>query len=136
VIVVGMVLTAGVALALAVLPTRWLTSLLDVDGPAATAFLVRRYAVSATAALCVALAGIVCNSSPERTALRALATWFGVKGVVAWLGLLTGDVGGLAWVAAAVDPLLAAGFLIASRGAGLRSSGALAGGGGYPPTSG
>jgi hypothetical protein len=117
VIVAGMVLTGGVALALAVLPTRWLTSLLDVDGPAATAFLVRRYAVSATAALYVTLAGIVRHSSPERTALRALATWFGVQGVVALLGLLTGDVGGMAWVAAAVDPLLAAGFLVASRGA-------------------
>ncbi|MDP4510542.1 hypothetical protein [Nonomuraea turcica] len=125
VLVAAAVLTGGVAVALAVLPTSMLGSLLDVDGPAATAFLVRRYAVSATAALCVAIIGIARRSSPERAALLAVATWFAVQGIVALLGLATGDVGGLAWVAVVADPLLAAGFLLASRGAGSRSSRAL-----------
>jgi hypothetical protein len=102
-----------------------LGSLLDVDGPAATAFLVRRYAVSATVALCIAIIGIARTSSPERAALLAVATWFAVQGIVALLGLATGDVGGLAWVAVVADPLLAVGFLLASRGAGSRPSRAL-----------
>ena len=112
-------------MALAVLPPSILRSLLDADGPATTAFLVRRYAVSATAALCVAIIGIARTSSPERAALLAVATWFAVQGIVALLGLATGDVGGLAWVTVVADPLLAAGFLVASRGAGSRSSRAL-----------
>lgn len=112
-------------MALAVLPASTLGSLLDVDGPAATAFLVRRYAVSATAALCVAIIGLARTSSPERAALLAVATWFAGQGIVALLGLATGDVGGLAWVAVVADPLLAAVFLVASRRAGSKSSRAL-----------
>ena len=107
-------------MALAVLPTNLLESLLEVDGRAATAFLVRRYAVSATAALCVAIIGVARASSPERAALLAVATWFAVQGIVAVVGLATGDVGGLTWVAIVADPLLAAGFLVAARGAGHR----------------
>jgi hypothetical protein len=114
-ILAGLVLTGGVAVALAALPTRWLASLLAVDGPAATTFLVRRYAVSATAALCVVALGILRDRGPERTVLLALATWFGVQGLVALLGLVAGDVGGAAWVAVVADPGLAAAFLAASR---------------------
>jgi hypothetical protein len=115
------VLTGGVAAALAVLPTSTLSSLLDVDGAAATAFLVRRYAVSATAALCVAIAGLA-RTRPHRAALLAVTTWFAVQGIVAVLGLARGDVGGLAWVAVVADPLLAIVFLAAARDAGSRSS--------------
>jgi hypothetical protein len=112
------VLTGGVAAALAVLPTSTLGSLLDVDGEAATAFLVRRYAVSATAALCVAIVGLTRTSTPDRAALLAVATWFAGQAIVALLGLATGDVGGLAWAAAFADPLLATMFLTASLAAG------------------
>lgn len=104
-----------VALVLMVLPTGWLTGLLDIADQDATAFLVRRYAVSATAALCVATAAIARGASAQRTGLLALATWFAVQAAVAVWGIASETAGGLTWVAVAADPLIAVWFYALSR---------------------
>jgi hypothetical protein len=109
---VGVAIAAGVGLFLAIAPTSWLEELLDVRGADATSFLVRRYAASATAALFVITTAIARRTNPQRAALLGFATWFGVQGVVAILGVGTGTVGGLAWLAVFADPLIAAWFLM------------------------
>jgi hypothetical protein len=114
-LVAGAVLAGGTAVALALLPTSWLSEMLDVGDDDAAAFLVRRYAVSATAALCVVSAGLARRAAPARAGLLALAVWFAGQGLVAAWGLAAGTVGGLAWVAVAVDPLIAASFYTLSR---------------------
>jgi hypothetical protein len=113
---VGAAIAAGVGLFLAIAPMSWLEELLDVRGADATSFLVRRYAASATAALFVVTTAIARRTNPQRAALLGFATWFGVQGVVAILGVASGAVGGLAWLAVLADPLIAAWFLMwASR---------------------
>lgn len=102
-------MSAQPSLALAIAP-NWLAGLLDVSSDDATAFLVRRYGVSATAALIVVAIAISRQAAPQPAALLAFATWFGVQAVVAILGIVAGTVGGLAWLAAAADPLIAAWF--------------------------
>jgi hypothetical protein len=111
----GAAIAGAVALVLAIAPTTWLSDLLDVAGHDATSFLIRRYAASATAALFVATTGIVQGTSPHRVGLLALAAWFAVQGVVAVAGLVSGTVGGLAWLAAFIDPLIATWFFTVSR---------------------
>jgi hypothetical protein len=106
----GAVLAGATAAALALLPTSWLSSMLEVGEDDAASFLVRRYAVSATAALCVVGAGLARGADPARTGLLAFAVWFAGQGIVAASGLATGAVGGLAWLAVAVDPVIAAWF--------------------------
>lgn len=110
----GAAIAAGAGLFLAIAPTSWLEELLDVRGADATSFLVRRYAASATAALFTVITAIARRTNPQRAALLGLATWFGVQGVVAILGVGTGTVGGLAWLAIFADPLIAAWFLMLS----------------------
>jgi hypothetical protein len=110
----GIAIAAGVGLFLAIAPTSWLEELLDVRGADATSFLVRRYAASATAALFMVTTAIARRTNPQRAALSGLATWFGVQGLVAFLGVVTGTVGGLAWLAVLADPLIAAWFLMLS----------------------
>jgi hypothetical protein len=109
------VIAGGVALVLLLLPTGWLTGLLDLADQDATAFLVRRYAASATAALCVATAGIARGANAQRAVLLGLATWFAAQAAVAVWGIATDTVGGLAWLALAADPLIAAWFYALSR---------------------
>jgi hypothetical protein len=108
-------MTAAVALVLAIAPAGWMAELLDVASADATAFLTRRYAASATAALFVVTIAVMRGGSPRRAGLLALATWFAVQGVVAVVGLVSGTVGGLAWAAVLADPLLAAWFLVLAR---------------------
>jgi hypothetical protein len=118
---VGAVLAGGTAAVLALLPTSWLSSMLEVSQDDAAAFLVRRYAVSATAALCVVSAGLARGADPARTGLLALAVWFAGQGIVAAWGLAAGAVEGLAWVAVVVDPLIATSFYTLSAKATRRS---------------
>lgn len=110
----GATIAGTVALVLAIAPTSSLADLLNVAGDDATAFLVRRYAASATAALFVAITGIVRGASPHRTGLLAVAVWFSVQGLIAVIGIVSGTVGGLVWLAAFVDPLIAAWFFVLS----------------------
>jgi hypothetical protein len=114
-LIAGAAIAGAVALVLATAPTTWLADLLDVAGQDATPFLTRRYAASATAALFVATTGIVRGTSPHRAGLLALTTWFAVQGLVAVTGIVSGTVGGLAWLAAVVDPLIATWFFALSR---------------------
>lgn len=110
-LITGAALAACVALVLAFVPADWLAGLLGVSGVDATSFLVRRYGASATAALCVSTAAIAAHAAPSRAALLALSAWFGVQGLVALLGLASGHVGGLAWVAVVADPVIAGWFI-------------------------
>src|SRR5918994_5423725 len=114
-LIAGAAVGGAVALVLAIAPASWLADLLDVSGEDATTFLMRRYAASATAALFVATIGTVRGASPQRTGLLAMAIWFGAQGLVAVVGVVSGTVGGLAWVAIFVDPLIAAWFFALSR---------------------
>jgi hypothetical protein len=114
-LIAGAAIAGFAALVLAIVPAGWLADLLDVAGDDATAFLVRRYAASATAALLVVTASIARGADPQRAVLLALATWFAVQGIVAIVGIATGTVGGLAWLAVVADPLLAAWFFALSR---------------------
>ncbi|HEX6336914.1 MAG TPA: hypothetical protein VFZ85_08170 [Jiangellaceae bacterium] len=110
----GAAIAGTVALVLAIAPTSWLADMLDVAGDDATAFLVRRYAASATAALFVAITGIAQGARPHRAGLLAVAVWFTVQGLVAVVGIVSGTVGGFAWLAAFADPLIAAWFFVLS----------------------
>jgi hypothetical protein len=109
-------MAALAAVVLATVPVSWFEALLDTAGGEATTFLVRRCAASVTAALAVVAVGILRRTDPPRAVLLGLSTWFGVQAVTAWWGIISGWVGGFAWAAVAADPLLAAGFLILSRG--------------------
>lgn len=113
-LIVGAALAAFVTLVLAFAPADWLAGLLDVSGADATSFLVRRYGASATAALFVATAAIARQSAASRAALLALSAWFGVQGLVAVWGIVSGHVGGLAWVAVVADPLISWWFIALS----------------------
>lgn len=114
-VVTGAVIAAPVAIVLAVAPAAWLADMLDAAGDDATTFLIRRYAASATAALAVVTIATAWRTDPGRAVLLALSTWFGVQAASAWWGLVTGAVGGLAWLAMAADPLIAAWLLFLSR---------------------
>jgi hypothetical protein len=114
-VVVGAAIAAMVAVVLAVAPATWLADMLDVAGGDATAFLVRRYAASATAALAVVAIATARRTDPVRAVLLGLSTWFGVQAVIAWWGIIVGAVGGFAWLAMAADPLITAWFLFLSR---------------------
>jgi hypothetical protein len=114
-VIAGAAIAALAAIVLAVVPAAWLVEMLDVGGHDATAFLVRRYAVSATAALAVVAIATAWRTDPGRAVLLGLSTWFGVQAVAAWWGLITGKVGGFAWLAIAADPLIAAWFLFLAR---------------------
>lgn len=111
----GAVVAVLVAAVLAVAPVTWLEDMLGANGPDATTFLVRRYGVSATAALAVTATAVAIGADARRAVLLGLGTWFGVQAVTAWWGLATGTVGGFAWAAAFADPLIAAWFLVLSR---------------------
>ena len=116
-IVAGAAIAALAAIVLAIAPAAWLTDMLDVAGRDATTFLVRRYAASATAALAVVTIATAWRTDPGRAVLLGLSTWFGVQAVTAWWGIITGAVGGFAWLAMAADPVIAAWFLfLAWRG--------------------
>jgi hypothetical protein len=65
--------------------------------------------------LLVVTASIARGADPQRAVLLALSTWFAVQGIVAIVGIATGTVGGLAWLAIVVDPLVAAWFFDLSR---------------------
>ena len=110
----GAVIAAVVGLFLAVASAAWFEGLLDVSGADATTFLVRRYEASATVALFVVTAAIGLQANPQRAVLLALSAWFGVQGVVALSGVVSGTVGGLAWAAVFADPLIAAWFFALS----------------------
>lgn len=111
----GAVVSGTAALALGIAPAGWLADLLDLAAEDAAAFLMRRYAASATAALFVATIGLVRGISPQRAGLLALSTWFAVQGLVAIVGVISGTVGSLAWLVVFVDPLLAAWSFVLSR---------------------
>jgi hypothetical protein len=89
--------------------------MLDVAGRDATAFLVRRYAASATAALAVVAIAVLRRADPYRAVLLGLGTWFAVQAATAGWGAVSGTVGRLVWLAVVADPLLATWFLILSR---------------------
>lgn len=89
--------------------------MLSTSGDDATAFLVRRYAGSATAALAVVATSVARRMDARTAVLFGLGTWFGVQAMTAWWGVASGMVGGFAWVAAIADPLLATWFMILSR---------------------
>jgi hypothetical protein len=110
----GALITASAALVLAFAPVSWLASLLDVSSDAVTTFLVRRYGASATAALFVVVAAAERGAIARRATLLGLATWFAVQGAVAVWGIVSGAVGGLAWLAMIADPLIAAWFFVLS----------------------
>lgn len=114
-LVAGAVIAGVVALVLTALPTGWLTGLLDLADQDAAAFLMRRYAVSATAALCVATAAIARGTTAQRAGLLALTTWFAIQAAVAVWGIASATAGGLTWLAVAADPVIAAGFYALSR---------------------
>jgi hypothetical protein len=114
-LIAGAAIAGAVALVLLIAPTEWLADRLDVTGEDATTFLIRRYAASATAALFVATAGLVRGARPHQTGLLALAAWFTVQGVVAMVGVASGTVGGLVWLAVFIDPFIAAWFFALSR---------------------
>lgn len=113
-LLVGALITAGAALVLAFAPVGWLASLLDVSSDAVTTFLLRRYGASATAALFAVVAAVERGATARRAALLGLATWFAVQGSVAVWGIVSGTVGGLAWLAMIADPLIAAWFFVLS----------------------
>jgi hypothetical protein len=114
-VIAGAAIAAMAALVLAVVPTAWLADMLDVAGRDATTFLVRRYAASATAALAVVTIATARRTDPYRAALLGLSTWFGVQAGAAWWGVISGAVGGFAWLAMVADPLIAAWLLLLSR---------------------
>lgn len=114
----GATLAGAVALVLALVPADRLAGLLALAPDDAATFLVRRYAASATAAVAVTSLGIARGQGPERASLLGLATWFAVQALAAAVGLATGTVGGLAWLAVVADPVLATGFAILARRAG------------------
>lgn len=118
----GATLAAAIALIFALVPADWLAGLLSLAPDDAATFLMRRYAASATAAVAVTSLGIARGQAPERSALFGLATWFAVQALTAVVGLVTGTVGGLAWLAVVADPVLAAGFAILARRAGQPAS--------------
>jgi len=49
------------------------------------------------------------RTEPRRTVLLGLCTWFGVQAANA-VGVISGAVGGFAWLALVADPLIAAWF--------------------------
>jgi hypothetical protein len=104
-----------VAAVLAVAPAAWLAEILGAEGHDATTFLIRRYGASATAALAVVAIATARRADPRRAVLLGLSIWFGVQALTAWWGLITGAVGGFAWLAMAADPFIAAWFLFLSR---------------------
>ena len=114
-VAVGAVLAAGIAVVLLIAPVAWFEDLLDATRADLGAFLVRRYAASATAALFVMALGTARSNRPRRVALQALATWFGVQGAIAVWGIASGSVGGLTWLAVVADPSIAAAFLMLAR---------------------
>jgi hypothetical protein len=114
-LIAGAVIAGAVALVLATAPASWLADLLDITGEDAATFVMRRYAASATAALFVIATAIVQGASPHRAGLLAFAVWFSVQALVATVGIATGTVGGLAWLAVFIDPLIAAWFFVLSR---------------------
>jgi hypothetical protein len=113
-LIVGAGMGAAVALVLAVAPVAWFEDLLRLSGDDAAAFLLRRYAASATAAILVYAAGALRGSDRRKVALLALGTWFAIQGAVAIVGIVTGIVGGMAWAAMFADPLIAAWFFTVS----------------------
>lgn len=117
-LLIGAVITGASALIFVVAPVDWFADVLDVAADDATAFLVRRYAASATAALFVVAIGAVRGLPAPRAALLGLGTSFAVQGSVAVAGVAAGTVGGLAWLAVFADPALALGFLSLARPAG------------------
>jgi len=112
---IGATLAGAVALVFAFVPADLLADRLALAPDDAATFLVRRYAASATAAVAVTSLGIARGQEPERSALFGLATWFAVQALAAVVGLATGTVGGVAWLAVVADPVLAAGFAILGR---------------------
>jgi hypothetical protein len=114
-LIAGAATAALVAVVLATVPVAWLADMLEVADGDATAFLFRRYAASATAALAVLTIAVGRRTDPHRAVLLGLSTWFGAQAVTAWWGVISGTVGGLAWLAVVADPLIAACFLILSR---------------------
>ena len=111
----GAAIAALAAVVLAVVPTAWLADMLDVADRDAATFLVRRYAASATAALAVIAIATAWRSDARRAVLLGLGTWFGVQAVTACWGVISGAVGGFAWLAVVADPVIAACFLFLSR---------------------
>jgi hypothetical protein len=116
---IGATLAGAVALVFALVPADWFAGLLALAPEDAATFLARRYAASATAAVAVTSLGIARGREPERSALFGLATWFAVQALAAVVGLATDTVGGVAWLAVVADPMLATGFAILARRAGL-----------------
>jgi hypothetical protein len=114
-VVAGAAIAALAAAVLAVAPAAWLADMLGAEGNDATTFLIRRYGASATAALAVVAIATARRADPRRAVLLGLTIWFGVQALTAWWGLITGAVGGFAWLAMAADPLIAAWFLFLSR---------------------
>lgn len=114
-VIAGAAIAALAAIVLAVVPVAWLADMLDVADRDATTFLVRRYAASATAALAVVTIAMAWRIDPTRAVLLGLSIWFGVQAVTAWWGVISGAVGGFAWLAVVADPLIAAWFLLLSR---------------------
>jgi hypothetical protein len=111
-LVVGATIAAGVALVLALAPGDWLAGPLELAETDATSFLLRRYAASATLALAVVAGVVALRGDPIRAALLGFGTWFAVQALVAILGIVSGTVGGLAWLALFADPAIAAWFFV------------------------
>jgi hypothetical protein len=106
------VIAGMVGLVLLIAPVDWLGDVLHAGEEDLTTFLVRRYAASATAGLFAFTVATVRHTEPQRAALLALATWFGFQTATAVAGVVTSDVGGLAWLAVIADPIIATWFLV------------------------
>jgi hypothetical protein len=119
---IGATLAGAVALVVALVPADRLAGLLALAPDDAATFLLQRYAASATAAVAVTSLGIARGQAPERSALFGLATWFAVQALAVVVGLATGTVGGVAWLAVVADPVLATGFAVLARRAGQSAS--------------
>jgi hypothetical protein len=109
------VLTGFVSLALLVLPSALVGYLMALSPEIAADFLVRRYAVSATAGLCVAALMARTRAPAAKAVYGGVSAWFAVQGAVALWAVISGVAGGAIWLALVADPVLAMAFFVLSR---------------------
>jgi hypothetical protein len=107
-LVLGTAAALGGTAFLVVAPPAWMAAQLELAEADASAFLLRRFAASATAGLAVTGVSALRGVDARPAALAGLAAWFGGQALTAFGGLVSGTVGGVARFSAVLDPAMAA----------------------------
>jgi hypothetical protein len=112
---IGTAMAGGIALVLGAAPVHWLAGLLELTEGETAAFLLRRYAASASLALAIAAYAAASGVESGRALFLGFGAWFAGQGLVAVAGLVSGTAGGLIWLAVVADPLVALWFFVLAR---------------------